>query len=87
LFADFSPRSHEFNLGPAHLRLIVDEVRGTGFFMRVHLFSPLTIIPRMLHTHLYLRTTLVHMDKRAKPGNLKKSVRSEIGGHGIEKNF
>ena len=60
---------------------------GTGFFFSQYFgFSPVSIIPPMIHTHLHLHIALIRRIRRAKPGNLPKSNSlSEVKEHWIEK--
>ena len=60
---------------------------GTGFSPSPSVF-PVSTMPPMLHIHIHLLPMWLREDKRAKPGNVRKSVcRSEIGEHCIEKYF
>jgi hypothetical protein len=62
---------------------------GTGFFFLSALhFSPVSIIPPVLHTHLHLQVDLTRRTIGLRLGNLKKKVvLSERADHWIDKYF
>jgi hypothetical protein len=45
--------------GQSFIKFVVDEVVPGQVFLRILRFSPLSIIPQMLHTHFNLNTTLI----------------------------
>lgn len=75
----FDPRS-------VHVRFGVEEVALELVFLRMHRFSPVTVIPPTLRTY-FMRVALAK-DKGAEPGNLPiTSALSKIGELSIEKYF
>jgi hypothetical protein len=52
LVAGLSPRRRGFLPGPVHVGFVVDKVALGHFFIRFLRFSPVSIIPPLLHTHL-----------------------------------
>ena len=66
-----SPRWPNFDTRSVHMRFIVDKVALWQVFLPALLFSPVSIIPPILHTHLHL-ICCPYQDKRVKPGNLSK---------------
>ena len=65
---------HIFVPRPGNVRFVVDKVAVGQIFLPVLLFPPDSIIPPVLHTHLYQHVALNQKDKRTKPGNLQKSM-------------
>jgi len=73
---------------PVHVRFVVHKVALGQVCLPVLLFSPVSIIPPVLHTHLPSTCCSYQKDKREKPGNLPRSNDlSENGKHWIEKYF
>jgi hypothetical protein len=54
-----SPRSLGFDPGPVHVRYAVDRLALWQVFLPILRFSPVSIVPPMLHTRLHLNTTLI----------------------------
>jgi hypothetical protein len=54
--ADVLTRLSGFDPRPVRVRLVVDEVALERILLRVLVFSPVIIIPPMLHVHLHLST-------------------------------
>jgi hypothetical protein len=54
LVAGLLIRKHEYDSGPLHLRLMVDQVALGQAFTRIFLYSPDNIIPSVLHALLSL---------------------------------
>jgi hypothetical protein len=50
LVSDLSPRKPGFDPRSVHVRLVVDKVALGQVFLRVRPFSPVSVIPPMLHT-------------------------------------
>jgi len=53
---------------------VADKVALGQIFLTVLLFPPVSVIPPVLHTHFHLHAALNQKDKRAKPGNLQKTM-------------
>jgi hypothetical protein len=54
LFARVSPQNPGFDFSSVHVRLVMDKVALWEFSLQVLQFSPVSIIPPMLHTHSYI---------------------------------
>ena len=54
LVAGLPPRRRGFLPRPLHVEFMVDKVAIEEVFLRVLWFSPVSISPFMLHTHLYI---------------------------------
>jgi hypothetical protein len=59
LLAGLSLWSPEFNLTSVHVSFVVDVVSLGQVFLWICRFSPVSTIPLMLHTHLYLNVALI----------------------------
>jgi hypothetical protein len=73
-----------------HVGLTVDKVALGQVSLPVLQFSAATIIPPVLHTHIYLHVALTgeKKNKEAKPSNLPNSNGLSVNGeHWIENNF
>jgi hypothetical protein len=77
-----------FDTRPVRVGFVVDAMVLGHVFFRVHLFSPVCIIPPMLRTHLHAHVALNQKDKRAKPGNLPRSnALFSVGDNYVTKNL
>jgi hypothetical protein len=59
LVAGLSPRRPGFDPRSVHMGFVVDKVALGLVFLPVLQFSPVSIIPPMLHTHLHLHIALI----------------------------
>ena len=59
---------------PVHERSVVDKVAVGQVYLRVLRFSPVSIIPPMLHTHLHLHVALNRRTKGRSLGTFEKAV-------------
>jgi len=67
--------------------LVVEKVVLAAVFLRVRLFSPVCIIPPILHPQLHLHVLYCQKQKVAKPGKFPNSkALSEIREYSIDKN-
>jgi hypothetical protein len=64
---------------------VVDKVPLGQVFSPVPQFPPVSIIPPMLDTHLYLHVDITRKTNGRSLGTSKSSVLSKIGEHYIEK--
>ena len=53
LVAGFSPRRPVFNPRPVDVRFVMDKMTMGQVLLQVLRFSPVSIIPPILHTHLH----------------------------------
>jgi hypothetical protein len=60
LVAGLSPRRPMFIPSSVHAKFVADKVALGEFLLRVLGFSPVSIIPPMLHTHLHLHVALMN---------------------------
>jgi hypothetical protein len=68
------------------LEFVVDKVALGQVFIQELRFSPVNIIPTLLHTHLHLYVALTRRAKGRSLGTLKKGIAvSKMGNHWIEK--
>jgi len=56
-----------------HVRFVIDEVAPGHIFLFVLRFSPVSIIPRMPETRLYLNTALTKMTNGRRLGTFKQN--------------
>ena len=83
-----SPRRSGFDPGSVHVRLVVEDVALEQNFLRVLRFSPVSIIPNMVHTHLCLQQILPEGQTGRNLVTFEKpSALSEIGVHWIRQYF
>lgn len=61
LVASFTQRKLGFDPGPVYVRYVMDKGARGQVFLRALQFSPVTVIPQMLHSHLHLHTALTRM--------------------------
>jgi len=54
-------RGARFEPWPLHVRFVLDEVALEQIFLFVSRFFPVTIIPRMSETHIYINTAVTKM--------------------------
>ena len=72
LVASFTQRKLGFDPGPVYVRYVMDKGARGQVFLRALQFSPVTVIPQMLHSHLHLHTALTRMANGWSLGTLKK---------------
>jgi hypothetical protein len=69
-----SPRRPDFDPRPVHMRLVVDNVALERYFLQVFRFSPVSIIPPMLHTNLHLHVAPIGRTNVRSLGTFQKTV-------------
>jgi hypothetical protein len=89
MVAGLLPLRSEFNIGPDHVRFVVDKVALGDVLVRVLRLSPVSTIPPRPHTHLLLHVALTRQTKERKQRTLQKSnALAHVGGPlGIESCF
>jgi hypothetical protein len=81
LAAGLSSRESEFEPRPANVRKVVKKYRHwERFLSRVLRFSPVSIIPRMLHIHVLLNASVIRRTSGRRLGNFKESYTFENRG-------
>ena len=72
------PRSPGFDPGPVDVRFVTDTLALKRGFLR--LASPVSVFPPVMHENSSSVCNAYLKDKRAKPGNLKKSLLLRVSG-------
>jgi hypothetical protein len=70
--ADLLPQISGFDYGRVHVGFVVDEVALGHLFLPVIRFSPVDIIPPMIHNHFRLSTALVRRTNACSLGTSQK---------------
>ena len=84
----FGPRRTGFNVKSVNVRFMTDEVTTRQVLLRMLHFSPVSIIPPLLHSHLHLHVALTKGSKERSLGTSRKSSDvAKIKERGVEKNF
>ena len=83
----FLPVTEKPGFDTSSVLVVVEKVVLVAVFLRVRLFSPICIIPPILHPQLHLHVLCCQKQKVAKPGKFPNSKAvSEIRDYSMEKN-
>jgi hypothetical protein len=69
-----------------HVRFVVDKVALGQVFLRILQFSPVSIIPPMLHTYFNINAALVRRTTRRRLRTSKKKQRAFANREALERN-
>ena len=74
LVAGLSPRKPGLDPGLVHVRFVVDKVTLGHVFLRLLRFSPVSIIPPLLRTHLHIQFAVIRRTNGRILGAFRKAV-------------
>ena len=66
-FRSLTAEDTGFDVGSVHLRFMTDEVAMVEVLLQVLRFSPVNIIPPLLHSHLHLHVAHTRVSKERSP--------------------
>jgi hypothetical protein len=81
LLLGLSPRKTAFDSGSVTVRFVVDKVAILQYILPVLLFSPVSVIPPMLHIHLQLHVAFTRRTKGESGNFPKNKALLEVGEH------